>query len=108
MYNEWLTSAGFMVAEAGAADEAFNKAHILKPSIITTGIGLEDGPDGCVLCEQLKHDDSTKEIPVVVVTAWALGGHIERARKAGCDAVLVKPCPPNLLVSELNRLLHRP
>src|SRR5438105_3415137 len=106
MYTEWLNYSGFRVAEATHADEAFEKAHSLNPSIITTGIGLLDGPDGCVLCERLKGDDGTKQIPVLVVTAWAMGGHVERARRAGCDAVLIKPCPPTVLLSEIQRLLQ--
>jgi len=107
MYVEWLNYAGFDVAEAAAADEALVKAHTLKPSIITTALGLRADVDGCVLCAQLKHDDRTKQIPVLVVTAWVTGGHVERAREAGCDAVLLKPCLPPQLASELNRLLNR-
>jgi hypothetical protein len=30
----------------------------------------------------------------IAVTAWAIGGHVERARQAGCDSVLIKPCLP--------------
>ena len=105
MYAEWLNYSGFRVAEATKADEAFEKAHTLRPSVITTGIGLKDGGDGCALCDRLKHDAGTKEIPVLIVTAWALGGHVERAKKAGCDSVLLKPCPPATLLEEIKRLI---
>jgi two-component system cell cycle response regulator DivK len=107
MYAAWLSQSGFTVAEAAGADEALAKALTLKPAIVTTGIGLQEGTDGCVLCERLKHEAGTKEIPVVVVTAWVMGGHVERAHRAGCDAVLLKPCLPNTLLSEINRLLER-
>jgi CheY-like chemotaxis protein len=105
MYAEWLSFSGFRVAAAAQVDEALEKAHTLRPSIITTGISFKDGDDGCVLCDRLKHDDSTKAIPVLVVTAWALGGHVERARRAGCDGLLLKPCPPTTLLAEINRLI---
>jgi len=105
MYAEWLNYSGFRVAEATKADEAFEKAHTLRPSVITTGIGLKDGGDGCALCDRLKHDAGTKEIPVLIVTAWALGGHVERAKQAGCDSVLLKPCPPATLLEEIKRLI---
>jgi two-component system phosphate regulon response regulator PhoB len=107
MYSEWLSFCGFAVAEASAAEEAITKAVSLRPSIITTGIGLREGADGCALCARLKREEATREIPVVVVTAWVFGGHVERARQAGCDAVLLKPCSPTVLASELNRLLSR-
>jgi two-component system cell cycle response regulator DivK len=105
MYNEWLTHCGFRVIEAASAHEALELAHSVHPNLITTGIGFRDGDDGCALCDQLKHDDDTKTIPVLVVTGWAMGGHVERARQAGCDGLLLKPCPPHVLRSEIQRLL---
>src|SRR3977135_4531659 len=90
MDGEFLAFSGFRVDLAEYADEAVEKARALRPSIITTSIGLQKGDDGCALCERLKSDDTTRAIPVLVVTAWAIGGHVERARRAGCDAVLLK------------------
>ena len=79
------------------------EARIVEPF----GVHLSrlDGGDGCALCDRLKHDAGTKEIPVLIVTAWALGGHVERAKKAGCDSVLLKPCPPATLLQEIKRLI---
>jgi two-component system, cell cycle response regulator DivK len=105
MYKEWLSYCGFRVEEAATATDAIDKAHTLHPAVITTGIGLLDGDDGCVLCDRLKHDERTKSIPVLVVTGWAMGGHVERAREAGCDGLLLKPCSPTALLSEIRRLL---
>jgi CheY-like chemotaxis protein len=107
MYSEFLSFSGFRVALAEYADEAVEKARALRPSIITTSIGLQKGDDGCALCERLKSEDTTRAIPVLVVTAWALGGHVERAKRAGCDAVLLKPCAPTTLVAEIRKHLDR-
>lgn len=105
MFAEWLSYMGYHVVQASRMKEALDKVKTLHPSVVTTGISLPDG-DGCELCDYLKHNDGTKQIPVLVVTAWAFGGHIERAKRAGCDGVLTKPCPPNVLLSEIRRLLH--
>jgi CheY-like chemotaxis protein len=107
MYSEFLAYCGYRVAEAEYADEAVEKARTLRPSIITTSIGLQRGDDGCALCERLKSEDVTRRIPVLVVTAWAMGGHVERAKRAGCDAVLLKPCAPTTLVAEIRKHLGR-
>ena len=104
MYAEWLVFSGFRVAEAATVDEAIEKTLSLHPHIITTDIGLH-GSDGCSLCERLKSDERTRKIPVIAVTAWAMGGHVERAREAGCDSVLIKPCLPEDLLKEIQRLL---
>ena len=107
MYSEFLVYSGYRVAQAEYADEAVEKARSLRPSIITTSIGLKKGDDGCALCERLKSEEITRSIPVVVVTAWAMGGHVERAKRAGCDAVLLKPCAPTTLVAEIRKYLDR-
>lgn len=107
MYAQWLEFSGFRVAEAASADEALEKAVQLRPHVITTDIGLHGAADGCKLCERLKADERTREIPVIAVTAWAMSGHIERAKKAGCDSVLIKPCLPEELLAEIQRLLKR-
>jgi two-component system cell cycle response regulator DivK len=108
MYAEWLVFSGFRVAEASTADEAIEKARQLRPQIITTDIGLSGNGDGCNLCERLKADKRTRAIPVIAVTAWAIGGYVERARRAGCDSVLIKPCLPAELLIEIQRLLQLP
>lgn len=105
IYAGWLAHSGFRVVEATSVDEAFLKARQLQPSVVTTDIGLDGDGDGCLLCERLKGDPRTRNIPVIAVTAWALGGHVERALSAGCDSVLIKPCSPDALLAEIHRLL---
>jgi two-component system, cell cycle response regulator DivK len=105
MYAELLACSGVRVAQSATADDAIEKAHVLRPDIITMDIGLGGHKDGCQVTEELKRDARTKHIPVVAVTAWAMGGHADRARAAGCDAVLLKPTLPEALLSEILRLL---
>ena len=106
MYAEWLTHSGFRVVQSATAEDALNQARRLHPDIITTDIGLHGASDGCQLCEDLKNDKRTERIPVVAVTGWNMGGHVERARRAGCNAVLVKPVLPETLLTEILRLLN--
>jgi two-component system, cell cycle response regulator DivK len=104
MYAEWLMFSGFRVAEAATVEEAIEKTLSLRPHVITTDLGLP-GSDGRELCQRLKADERTREIPVIAVTAWAIGNQVERARSAGCDSVLLKPCLPEDLLKEIQRLL---
>lgn len=108
MYAEWLVFSGYRIAEAATTDEAVEIAVRLRPQVITTDIGLSGNGDGCDLCARIRADARTRAIPVIAVTAWAMGGHIERAREAGCDAVLVKPCLPEALLAEIQRILNLP
>ena len=105
MYAERLIFAGFRVIQAAAIDDAMEKAIQLRPDVITTDLGRST-EDGCNLCTLLKGDTRTRQIPVLAVTAWATGGYIERARGAGCDSVLIKPCLPDVFLAEIQRLLQ--
>jgi CheY-like chemotaxis protein len=61
--------------------------------------------DGWEATRRLKMDERTRHIPIVALTGHALAGHAEGARQAGCDAFVTKPCLPDALVSEIERML---
>jgi two-component system cell cycle response regulator DivK len=104
IYAESLTYFGFRVTQACDAYEALQKVRERRPDIIATDIGLP-GMDGCELCVLIKGDARTKEIPVIAVTAWAMKGEVKRFKLAGFDSLLTKPCLPNDLRTEIQRLL---
>lgn len=104
MYAEYLLFSGFRVAEARTGNEAIKQALALKPDLILMDLSLP-GMDGWEATRVLKADDRTKDIPVVALTGHALAGASEGARRAGCDAFVVKPCLPDDLVVEIRRVL---
>ena len=61
--------------------------------------------DGWEATRLLKADERTRNIPIVALTGHALAGHAEGARRAGCDAFVTKPCLPDVLVAEIQRML---
>src|SRR6185503_4842785 len=65
------------------------------------------GINGFELCQLLRRDVATKATPIIVVTAEAIASNLERARRAGADQVLVKPCLPDQLLLEMQRLVSR-
>jgi two-component system cell cycle response regulator DivK len=105
MYAKWLLFSGFRVTEARNSSEALEKVQYIRPHIITAGIGLASGEDACALVAQLKADGHTRDIPIIVLTSYAEATQLQRARRAGCDAVLTQPCSPTRLVAEIQRLL---
>jgi two-component system, cell cycle response regulator DivK len=106
MYAAYLQFSGFEVAEAGNGIEAIDKTHELMPDIVLMDLALPR-MDGWEATRRLKGDPRTKHIPVVALTGHALAGHAEGARQAGCDAFVTKPCLPDALVAEINRLLGK-
>lgn len=107
MYAEWLAFSGFRVLEARTGEEALARAQEQLSDLITTDLGLRGGAmGGCELCERLKQDARTSAIPVVAVTGWASADSLLRAYGCGCNSVLIKPCLPEVLLTDVRRLLN--
>lgn len=104
MYSEYLRFSGFDVIEAANGLEAIEKATELMPDIILMDLALPR-MDGWEATRRLKGDDRTKSIPIVALTGHALAGHADSAQKAGCDSFVTKPCLPDALVAEIQRML---
>jgi len=81
------------------------KAIARRPDVVITETRLP-GINGYELCGLLRRDASTREIPIVVVTADAYPADLQHARDAGADTVLVKPCLPEHLALEVARVLQ--
>ncbi|WP_239469997.1 response regulator [Archangium violaceum] len=104
MYAEYLEFSGFRVAEARNGLEAMEKAFALHPSVILMDLSLPV-MDGWEATRRLKNDVRTRCIPVVALTGHALDGNSREAQDAGCDAYVIKPCLPDALVREVERVL---
>jgi two-component system, cell cycle response regulator DivK len=107
MYAEYLRLAsGWSVEEAADGREALAKAISRHPAVIITETRLP-GMSGFDLCRLLRSDTATVDISIIVVTGDALEADIRRARLAGADAVLVKPCLPDQLHAEMCRVIEQ-
>ena len=106
MYAEWLTGAGFRVSQAHNGLQALERALDLVPDVVFTALNIP-GIDGFELTRRLKQDPRTREIPVLAVTGYAaFAADPDRAHRAGCDAVLPKPCSPDDLESAIRSLIR--
>lgn len=106
MYGEYLKQSGLDVEEAADGRLALAKALSIRPDIVVTETRLF-GIDGYDLCQLLRRDATTVGIPIVVVTADAYQREGERERSGAADVVLLKPCLPNVLLSEIRGLIQR-
>jgi CheY-like chemotaxis protein len=104
MYVAYLQFSGYRVAEATNGMEAIEKTLELMPDIILMDLALPK-MDGWEATRLLKADERTRDIPIVALTGHALAGHADSATRAGCDAFVTKPCLPDALVAEIERVL---
>ena len=105
MYAEWLQQSGFRVEQAHNGLQALERAYDLIPDAILTDLHLP-GIDGYELTRRLKTDERTQHIPILAVTGYApFTNDPSRADRAGCDAILPKPCLPDDLEAILRALI---
>jgi two-component system cell cycle response regulator DivK len=106
LYAEWLTEAGFRVEQAHNGLQALDRAFGSRPDVVVTDLDIP-GIDGFELTRRLKQDLRTCEIPVLAITGYAaFASDPVRALRAGCDAVLPKPCSPDDLETAIRSLLE--
>ena len=108
MYREYLTFSGFRVETASDGQEAIDKARTLLPQLILMDLSLP-GIDGWEATRLLKADPATSHLVIVALSAHALAAEGERARAAGCDGFIAKPClPPDLVTHVVEFLKMHP
>jgi CheY-like chemotaxis protein len=105
MYAEALKFGRWSIEEAADGREALAKAITQHPNVIVTETRLP-GINGYDLCGLLRRDAITREIPIVVVTADAFPDDVQHAHDVGADVVLVKPCLPETLATEVKRIFQ--
>jgi CheY-like chemotaxis protein len=85
-----LESAGFHVITATGGLEGIDVATSHRPDVIFMDVKMAD-LDGFTATRRLAADERTAHIPVIAVTASALGDTRQGAKDAGCVAYLPKP-----------------
>jgi ribonuclease P protein subunit RPR2 len=90
------------VVEADGADAARRRIRASRPDVIVLDVNMP-GTTGLELCEQLKGDPATSDIPVILLTG-STGGTSAAAKRVGADAFVRKPFSPLELLAVAERL----
>jgi two-component system, cell cycle response regulator DivK len=107
LYAQWLRDAGFQVHEAHNGLQALERALDLRPDLVVTDLNIP-GIDGFELTRRLRQDARVAQVPILAVTGYAaFAAEPARAHRAGCDAVLPKPCAQEDFEVAIRALLAR-
>lgn len=105
LIQEQLKSIGYPASSlASTALDALRRVKQQAPDLILMDICLP-GMDGLEAVRKLKADPSTRNIPVLAVTAKAMPSDREMCLQSGCDGYLSKPYFPSALKAEVEKLL---
>ena len=100
-----LEMANYVVIQATNAEEGIVLARTERPALVLIDIALP-GMDGLSAMRLLKQTETTKHIPVVALTAYAMRGDAEKALAAGCDGYLTKPIDVETFPKEVARFIR--
>ena len=102
--RDLLTSVGYEMIEAADGESGVRLAEEQRPDLILMDIQLP-GIDGYEATRRIKARAELQNIPVIVVTSYALSGDDAKARAAGSDAYVAKPFSPRELLATIRRFL---
>jgi CheY-like chemotaxis protein len=80
-------------------------ARNLRPRFIVSDLSMPT-MDGWRMLQELQQLPTTKDIPVIALTAHAMSGDRERAMAAGFHNYLTKPLTPATFLKDLLGALH--
>ena len=90
LLKDILVVQGYETLHTDDGLEAINLVWANRPDLILMDIQLPY-ISGLEVTRRLKDDDRSKQIPIIAVTAHAMGWHEREALHSGCDAYLSKP-----------------
>jgi two-component system cell cycle response regulator DivK len=104
MYAEYLKFSGFETVQAASGPEAVRRALESHPDIVVMDLSLPV-MDGWEATRRLKADERTAGIPILALSGHALTNLSQRAKQAGFDGFVAKPCLPEDLIAEIRKVL---
>ena len=90
LLKDILQWRGYETLQTGDGLEAIDLAVAKRPDLILMDIQLPD-ISGLEVTRRLKGDERSRRIPIIAVTAFAMGWHEREALDSGCDAYISKP-----------------
>src|SRR5687768_5978581 len=103
-YN--LQRKGFVVVTSSNGEDGLKLAKERTPHLIVLDLMLP-GMGGLTVCQRLKEDVRTREIPVIMLTAKSEENDIITGLEMGADDYVAKPFSPKELVARVRAILRR-
>lgn len=96
----------FSLLEAESGQTALQILKHSSPDLIILDIAMPQ-MDGFEVCQRIKLNSSTKDVPVIILTGIALTQKDkERGKQVGADCYFTKPFSPKQLLDKVNDFLR--
>ena len=104
-YLRSILQGQYRLLEAEDGKRGLELAREQVPDLIVSDV-MMPVMNGLEFCQQVKKDDISSHIPVILLTARALEKHQIEGYESGADAYITKPFSPELLLARIDNLLH--
>ena len=102
-----LARAGYNLIGARSGREGVEKAAGEAPDLVIMDVMMAE-MDGLTALKHLKQDETTRRIPVIMITASAHLVTRQESESWGAAGFFTKPFSPTQLLLEIKRLLPEP
>ena len=99
-----LTSKGYNVEVAMDGKSALELVANMKPDLVLLDIMIPE-IDGFEVCRQIKANEATRHIPVIMLTAKKSRDDCVMGEQVGADLYITKPFKTSMVIESIQRLL---
>ena len=100
-----LTSKGYDVRGVSNGQQALDAVEEDHPDLILLDIMLPE-IDGFEVCQRIKDNPDTKDIPIIMLTAKKSREDMARGEKVGADWYITKPFKSAMVIETIQRFLN--
>jgi two-component system, cell cycle response regulator DivK len=102
--RQLLSRTSYRLREAADGEAALGMIREERPDLILMDVQLPK-MSGLDVTRALRGDPVTADVPIIVVTSFALSGDDQRAMAAGASAYIAKPYSPRELLALIQTFL---
>jgi two-component system cell cycle response regulator DivK len=102
--RQLLAKTSYRLREAVDGEQGVASALEAPPDLVLMDIQLPT-ISGLEATRRLRSDPRTSDVPVIVVTSFALSGDEDKAKAAGATAYLAKPYSPRELLAKIREIV---
>jgi len=102
--RQLLSRTSYRLREAADGEAALGMVREERPDLILMDVQLPR-MSGLDVTRALRTDPATADVPIIVVTSFALSGDDQRALAAGASAYIAKPYSPRELLALIRTFL---
>ncbi|MCL4868873.1 MAG: response regulator [Anaerolineae bacterium] len=101
-----LVRAGFEVVIAANGADALKQLENTQPDLVILDV-MMPGMDGFAVCEKIRHNEATQDLPVLILTARNDVESRKRGEAVKATRYLNKPISPMALVKQIQDLVEQ-